>query len=189
MDRSAVLEVGHKPLDVAILGAGNMGSKIVRALQRIPNVRIRYVYSRTFSNAEKLAFACDAVPLDQSDRVYDESQVSVVFDCLPTFTRLSTLAKMRGHTKARFLREASRAEQSRWQMGYATVSQGISKSLQLGKSFGSFGNTDTETNGDGRRCWPGGNYSSFSLCGIPGGWILVCATRKKRRSHSGSISS
>ena len=93
MERSAGLEVGHKPLDVAILGAGNMGSKIVRALQRIPNVRIRYVYSRTISNAEKLALACDAVPLDQSDRVYDESQVSVVFDCLPTFTRLSNLQK------------------------------------------------------------------------------------------------
>ncbi len=93
MDRSAALAVVHKPLDVAILGAGNMGLKMVRALQRIPGVRIRFVYSRTFSNAEKLALACDAVPLDQPDPVYDESSVSVVFDCLPTFTRLSTLQK------------------------------------------------------------------------------------------------
>ena len=93
MDQPSVLKVGDTPLDVAILGAGNMGLKIVRALHKIPGVRIRFVYSRTFSNAEKLALACDAVPLDQMDPIYDESQVSVVFDCLPTFTRLSTLQK------------------------------------------------------------------------------------------------
>ena len=91
MDRSAVLEPAHMPLNVAILGAGNMGLRIVRALQKVPNVRIRFIYSRTFSHAEKLALACDAVPLDQPEQIYAESQVSVVFDCLPTFTRLNTL--------------------------------------------------------------------------------------------------
>jgi UDP-N-acetylglucosamine 3-dehydrogenase len=93
MDRSAENSSLHMPLDVAILGSGNMGSRIVRALQKIPDVRIRYIYSRTFFHAEKLALVCDAVPLDQVDQIYDESQVSVVFDCLPTFTRLSTLQK------------------------------------------------------------------------------------------------
>src|SRR6476661_6894894 len=90
---SAEQESIQKPLDAAVLGAGNMGVRIVRALQKIPNVRIRFIYSRTLSNAERLALACDAVPLDKTDQIYDESQVSVVFDCLPTFTRLNTLQK------------------------------------------------------------------------------------------------
>jgi predicted dehydrogenase len=93
VDGSAALESMQEPLDVAILGAGNMGLRIVRALQKIPNIRIRFIYSRTLSNAEKLALACDAVPLGHADQIYDESQVSVVFDCLPTFTRLDTLQK------------------------------------------------------------------------------------------------
>lgn len=93
IDRSEVLKSMQKPLDVAILGAGNMGLRIVRALQKIPGVRVRYVFSRSYPNAEKLARACDAVPLDQMDRIFDDSQVSVVFDCLPTFTRLNTLQK------------------------------------------------------------------------------------------------
>ena len=75
----------------AILGAGNMGKRLAKSLQSIADVSIKYVYSRTLSQARNLAESCGATALDHLGRIFEDGQVDAVVVCLPTFTRLETL--------------------------------------------------------------------------------------------------
>ncbi|MFN8007996.1 MAG: Gfo/Idh/MocA family oxidoreductase [Terriglobia bacterium] len=93
MNPSERLEAGIKLTDVALLGAGNMGWRIAQSLQRLPEVRIRYVYSRSLSRAERLSKTCGAIPLDRQERIFEDAEVPIVFDCLPTFLRWGSLQK------------------------------------------------------------------------------------------------
>ena len=75
------------PLITAVLGAGNMGVRLGKALRQIPGVDIRYVYSRQLTRAQGLARDLHAMPLDQVELVFADPHVDAVIVCLPTFTR------------------------------------------------------------------------------------------------------
>lgn len=83
--------IDDRQLDVAILGAGNMGHRLSKSFLDIQGISIKYVYSRTLIQAQVLAKECNAVPLDQVAPIFDDGQVEAVIVCLPTFTRLETL--------------------------------------------------------------------------------------------------
>jgi predicted dehydrogenase len=68
-----------------------MGMCLAKALRRIPGVAIKYVYSRTFSRAQSLAKQVKAVPLDQTDRIFEDGMIDAIVLCLPTHTRLETV--------------------------------------------------------------------------------------------------
>lgn len=88
--RSAV----HDPesaIVTAILGSGNMGRRLVRSLQSIAEVSIKYVYSRSLGHAQQLASVCGAEALDDARQIFADARVHAVVICLPTFTRLETL--------------------------------------------------------------------------------------------------
>src|SRR5262249_53878876 len=80
-----------QPVDIAILGAGNMGNCLAKAFGKVPGVTIRYVYSRTLSHAQSLAEQVQAVPLNQMDPIFDDQTLDAVILCLPTPTRLETV--------------------------------------------------------------------------------------------------
>jgi UDP-N-acetylglucosamine 3-dehydrogenase len=78
-------------ISVALLGAGNMGGRLAKALQLIAGVSIKYVYSKTLSRAQKVAALCRAEAVDQVRPIIEDNQIDAVVVCLPTFTRLETL--------------------------------------------------------------------------------------------------
>jgi UDP-N-acetylglucosamine 3-dehydrogenase len=80
-----------RPLNVAILGAGNMGNCLAKAFGKIPGIALKYVYSRTLPHAQGLAEQVNAVPLDRTDRIFEDAALDVVVLCLPTPTRLETV--------------------------------------------------------------------------------------------------
>jgi predicted dehydrogenase len=51
------------PINLAILGAGNMGQRLAKAFQSVPQVSIQYVYSRKLAQAETLANLLGAKPV------------------------------------------------------------------------------------------------------------------------------
>jgi predicted dehydrogenase len=79
------------PIKLAILGAGNMGQRLAKAFQTLPQVSIHYVYSRTLAQAEKLASLYGAKPLTATAPIFEDSDVNAVVLCLPTFTRMESL--------------------------------------------------------------------------------------------------
>lgn len=81
------------PINLAILGAGNMGQRLAKAFQVLPHVSIRYVYSRTLSQAERLAGLLGAKPLAETAPIFDDADVNAVVICLPTFTRMESLSR------------------------------------------------------------------------------------------------
>src|SRR5215510_11694842 len=78
------------PLKLAILGAGNMGQRLAKAFQTLPQVTIKYVYSRQLAHAERLASAYGAKAVDETAPIFDDLGVSAVVVCLPTFTRIES---------------------------------------------------------------------------------------------------
>jgi len=82
---------GPQPLNVAVLGAGTMGTCLAEAFRKIPGVTIKYVFSRTLIRARSLAEQVGAEPLDQTDRVFVDRAIDIVVSCLPTQTRLGTV--------------------------------------------------------------------------------------------------
>jgi UDP-N-acetylglucosamine 3-dehydrogenase len=80
-----------RPLNVAILGAGNMGNCLAKAFGKIPGIALKYVYSRTPPHAQSLAEQVNAVPLDRTDRIFEDPALDAVVLCLPTPTRLETV--------------------------------------------------------------------------------------------------
>jgi predicted dehydrogenase len=79
------------PIKLAIFGAGNMGQRLARAFQALPQVSIEYVCSRTMDQAERLATQCGAKPVEEIATIVEDRQVNAVVICLPTFTRLESL--------------------------------------------------------------------------------------------------
>jgi len=83
----------HKPdlpVKLAILGAGNMGQRLAKAFQTLPQVSIKYVYSRRLAHAERLASAYGAKPVDEIAPIFDDLGVNAVVVCLPTFARIES---------------------------------------------------------------------------------------------------
>lgn len=79
------------PINVAILGAGNMGQRLARAFKAIPQVSIRYVYSRKLAQAESLAVFHGAQAVTEIAPIFEDRNVDAVVICLPTFTRMESL--------------------------------------------------------------------------------------------------
>jgi UDP-N-acetylglucosamine 3-dehydrogenase len=80
-----------RPLVAAILGAGNMGARLGKALSQIAGVSISYVYSRQLARAQGLAQDFHAVAVDQVEPIFADPRVDAVIVCLPTFTRTQIL--------------------------------------------------------------------------------------------------
>ena len=78
-------------ISVAILGAGNMGRRLAKSLRSLNGVLIKYVYSRSMSQAQNLADLCRARALDDPKAIWGDHGVDAIIICLPTFTRLETL--------------------------------------------------------------------------------------------------
>ncbi|MCI0419926.1 MAG: Gfo/Idh/MocA family oxidoreductase [Acidobacteria bacterium] len=78
-------------INLAILGAGNMGRRLAKSFQGIPEVLIKYVYSRALAQADSLASLHGARAVKETARIFEDTEVDVVVLCLPTFTRLETL--------------------------------------------------------------------------------------------------
>jgi len=116
-----------QPLNVAILGAGNMGVSLAKAFGKIPGVAIKYVYSRTLSRARPLADLMKAEPLDQTVRIFADRDVDVIVVCLPTHTRQETLRagiEAKQHIfceKPLAINEAAASEISRLLSGYSKI--------------------------------------------------------------------
>jgi predicted dehydrogenase len=79
------------PIKLAILGAGNMGQRLAKAFQTLPQVSIHSVYSRTLAQAESLASVHGAKPVKETAPVFEDPDVNAVVLCLPTFTRMESL--------------------------------------------------------------------------------------------------
>src|SRR5512134_2600202 len=78
-------------IKLAILGAGNMGQRLAKAFQALPQVSIQYVYSRTLAQAESLASLHGAKPVKETAPIFEDSDVNGVVVCLRTFTRMESL--------------------------------------------------------------------------------------------------
>jgi UDP-N-acetylglucosamine 3-dehydrogenase len=80
-------------LGVAILGAGNMGICLGKALKKIPEVEIRYVCDSRREAAENLASQLNSRPVGSSEDLYAKLDFDAVIICLPTFTRLESFRR------------------------------------------------------------------------------------------------
>ena len=81
-------------LNVAVLGAGNMGTCLVRALKKVEQAEISLVCDARLELAERLGKEVGATAVSSLDEVLRESRVDAVLVCLPTFTRLEVLRKV-----------------------------------------------------------------------------------------------
>ena len=79
------------PINVGILGAGNMGQRLAKAFQAVPQVSVRYVYSRKLAQAEMLAKLHGAKAVTETGPIFDDRDVDAVVICLPTYTRMESL--------------------------------------------------------------------------------------------------
>jgi len=81
------------PLKVAIIGAGNTGIYHAAAYRQIPEVQIKYIYSRNPERARSLADQVGAQVVDRWEMAMEDPSIDIVNLCLPTYTRLETIQK------------------------------------------------------------------------------------------------
>jgi predicted dehydrogenase len=68
-----------------------MGQRLAKAFQAVPQVSIRYVYSRKLAQAEMLAKVHGAKAVTETGPIFDDQDVDAVVICLPTYTRMESL--------------------------------------------------------------------------------------------------
>lgn len=101
------------PLKIVSIGAGNLASHIVPALEQTDCI-ITQVYSRDIKNAKKLAMRVDADPIDDLSEidgssdvylimVHDDAIIDIV-KAMPTLTEKQFLAHTSGATKTTHLK-------------------------------------------------------------------------------------
>jgi predicted dehydrogenase len=89
-----ILENIMEKLNVAILGAGNMGTCLARALKKVERAEISIVCDARPELAERLAKEVGATAVASLEEALQAPRVEAVLVCLPTFTRLEVLRKV-----------------------------------------------------------------------------------------------
>ncbi len=119
-------------LGVAILGAGNMGRCLGKALCKIPEVEIRYVCDSRIEAAKALAPQLNSRPVGSPDELYRQPDFEAVVICLPTFTRLESLRQAVAAGKHIFC-EKPLALDSAMASAIQDLLRGYSKTVMVGQ--------------------------------------------------------